>query len=127
MTIRSDRHGMEVQACRPGVTQNITIGAVSALSAAFQFNPDQPIRSDDGTNVNPMQWNHTTHVRLVSTSGCWIAFGPTSSPPVASISNRLSFYLPPNAPEYFWVVPGEQLAVIQDTTGGLLNIAELVQ
>jgi hypothetical protein len=34
-------------------------------------------------------------------------------------------FIPAGLPEYFWVVPGEQIGVIQDTGVGFLYITEL--
>jgi hypothetical protein len=58
----------------------------------------------------------------VSNTGCWVAFGAAGV--VATVASG-SIYLPANTPEYFWVVPGEIIAVIQDSAAGVLNIAEL--
>jgi len=115
MTITTDRRGQPVQAARPAITQNITIGAASVQSAAFAV-ASQPF----GGMASPFQQN-TQHVRLVSTTNCWVSFG--ASPTAAMGSN--SIYLPANTPEYFYVNPGEKVAVIQDTAAGTLNIAEL--
>ena len=125
MTIRKDSHGLEVQASRPsGTVQNLTVGAASVASAAFQLNREAPLRQNDGTTITrPAAPQNTTHVRIVSTTNCWIKFGVA---PVAVVGGTGgSTYLPANAPEYFWVVPGEQVAVIQDTVAGVLNISEL--
>jgi hypothetical protein len=32
--------------------------------------------------------------------------------------------LPGLTPEYFWVLPGEQVAVVQATAAGVLNVVE---
>jgi len=127
MTLRTDFHGLTVQAARPGKTQNITLSGVSQVSAAFLVAQNAPTRSADGLTVDPF-FQHTAHVRIVSTGACWIAFGGPATPPVASATNGLSFYMPAATPEYFWVVPGEQVAVINDgVSTGIVNIAECVQ
>jgi hypothetical protein len=103
MTIKRDSGGLEVQAGRPFTSQSVAIGAASAASTAFN--------------------SQTVHVRLVATAACWISFG--SPPPAAIVRDANSTFLPPNLPEYFWVVTGSQIAVIQDGAGGFLYITEL--
>jgi hypothetical protein len=34
--------------------------------------------------------------------------------------------LPAGVPEYFWVYPGERVAVTQNSAAGSLNVAEMV-
>jgi hypothetical protein len=41
-------------------------------------------------------------------------------------SGTSSIFLPAGVPEYFWVYPGEKVAVIQNAAAGSLNIAEMV-
>jgi len=117
MTVKVDRHGLTVQAARPHISQTITFTGTSAQSAAFYVN------EGGGYDVNnaPLPTT-TTHVRLIASAACWIAFGAS---PVAVPSTSPAIYLPPGAPEYFWVRPGEKIAVIQDSGTGTLNIAEL--
>jgi hypothetical protein len=125
MTIRNDAHGMEVQAARPGKTQNIALSGASQVCSPFQVNKNLPLRPSDGSTI-PTTAAHTTHVRIVSTGACWLCFG--AGTPIASATNGLSFYMPANVPEYFWVVPGEVVAVINDgSSSGTVNIAEMVQ
>lgn len=121
MTVKVDQHGLIVQASRPYSAQNVAIGAASAQSATFSTGPLTNTYTPAGTPI-PLQ-NNTTHIRVVATSACWIAFGAN---PVAASGGAGSIYLPAFTPEYFWVVPGERLAVIQDTASGNLNIGELV-
>lgn len=110
MTITRDRGGNAVQAGRPAITQNVTIGSSSVQSAVFTTT----------TQVQPFTQN-TQHVRLAATSNCWVSFG---SNPTANMNSN-SVYLPANSPEYFYIVAGDRLAVIQDTAAGTLNITEL--
>jgi hypothetical protein len=122
MTLKVDIHGQLVQAARPYSAQNVAIGAASAPSAAFSSNTATVgTYAPDGTQYATA--NNTTHVRLVATSACWVAFG---SNPVAVASGASSIYLPAFTPEYFWVNKGEKVAVIQDAASGNLNIGELV-
>jgi hypothetical protein len=122
MTLKVDIHGQLVQAARPYSAQNVAIGAASAQSAAFSASTATVgTYAPDGTQFTTT--NTTTHVRVVATSACWIAFG---SNPVAVASGSSSIYLPAFTPEYFWVNRGEKIAVIQDAASGNLNIAELV-
>lgn len=110
-----------VQAGRPFGSQTLAIGAASVPSVAFATIPFPGSYSPSGVPIDTTQ-NQTSHVRLIATSNCWIAFG---SAPVAVPSGAGSIYLPLGTPEYFWVLPGEKIAVIQDSAAGLLNIAEL--
>ena len=121
MTIKVDQQGLTVQAARPFSSQTLAIGAASVPSAALSTGPTETYRQDrTGPQATP---NNTNHVRLVATSNCWVAFGAA---PVAVASGAGSIYLPAFTPEYFWVYPGEKIAVIQDAGAGNLNIAELV-
>jgi hypothetical protein len=105
------------------LSQTIAIGAASAQSAAFSAGSVTNTYNTDGS-VNTNVPNNTTHIRVVATAACWIAFGAN---PVAAASTSPSIYLPAFTPEYFWVNRGERLAVIQDSGSGSLNIGELVQ
>jgi len=121
MTIKLDQHGQPVQAARPALVQNVAFSGTSAQSAAFQTGPTTPLVPSDGSSwVVP---NNTTHIRVVSNAACWIAFG---SNPTAAVATG-AILIPAYTPEYFWVVRGEKLAVIQDSASGSLNIAELAQ
>lgn len=120
MTVHVDQHGNVVQASRPAVIQNVTISGVTAQSAAFQTGSPTLTYNPDGTPAT--QANNTTHIRLISTTNCWVVFGAN---PTATSTTGM--YLPALSPEYFWVVRGEKVAVIQDTAGGTLNISELAQ
>ena len=122
MTLKLDQHGQLVQASRPSLTQNVAIGASTAQSAAFSVGSVAPPYNASGTPATVP--NNTTHIRLVATAACWVAFG---SNPIAASQGAGCIYLPAFTPEYFWVVVGERIAVIQDTGAGNLNIAELVQ
>ena len=121
MTIREDRHGNVVQASRPYSSQALAVGAASVQSAVFAVNKDRPVRHSEGRSQGDTG-NHTRHVRVVATNACWIAFGVS---PVAAVRSVTSMFLPAGLPEYFWVLPGEQIAVIQDAVGGFLYITEL--
>lgn len=120
MTIKVDQQGLTVQASRPALSQTLTLSGVTAQSAAFSIGRPNYYNQDGTPMLTP---NNTTHIRLVSTAGCWVVFG---SAPVAVASAVNAIYLPAFTPEYFWVLPGERVAAIQDVGGGILNIAELV-
>lgn len=120
MTIKSDQHGFEVQAARPALSQTIAIGAGSIVSAPFSVAPPGTYSSAGIPNTTP---NNTLHVRLVATSDCWVAFGAS---PTAVVASAAAILLPAGVPEYFWVYPGERVAVIQNAGAGSLNIAEMV-
>lgn len=122
MTIKSDQHGAWVQAARPALSQTIAIGAGNIVSAPFSTGPVGTYTANPvGTPITTP--NNTLHVRLVATSDCWVAFGPT---PVAAVNSPAAILLPAGVPEYFWVYPGERVAAIQAVAAGFLNIAEMV-
>jgi hypothetical protein len=124
MTIKSDQHGFEVQAGRPALSQTIAIGGGSIASAPFSTYAQQGAYAGGAVAGVPITTpNNTLHVRLVATSDCWVSFAAS---PVAGASAITSILLPAGVPEYFWVYPGERVAVIQNVTAGLLNIAEMV-
>ena len=114
MTIKVDAHGLTVQAARPSVIQNITISVASVQSLAFTVGSIGDY-GQDGVMIRPQT---TQHIRLCATSDCYVVFGPA---PIATASGLL---LPAMTPEYFWVLPGEKLAVIQVSATGTLNIVE---
>src|SRR5262245_4081815 len=122
MTVRRDRYGGVVQASRPERTTSLAVGAASQLAPTFANNRRvvSAPKQDDGTTYTPLV--QTTHVRIVSTVACWLAFGTS---PVAAVRSVGSMFLPASLPEYFWVKPGEQVAVIQDNVGGFCYITEL--
>lgn len=119
MTIKRDQYGNQVQAGRPALSQTLAIGAGSVQSAPFGSGPVGSYNVGGTPITSP---NNTMHVRLVASSGCWVVFG---SNPVVVASASPAIYLPAYTPEYFWVVLGEQLAVIQDSAAGVLNIGEM--
>jgi len=124
MTIKSDQHGFEVQAARPALSQTIAIGAGSVQSAPFQtYSPQGSYSAGPVAGVPITTPNNTLHVRLVATSDCWVAFGAN---PAAVIASTACILLPAAIPEYFWVYPGERVAVTQNSAAGSLNITEMV-
>jgi hypothetical protein len=86
---------------QPILTQPVAVGASSTQSAAFTA--------------------YTKTVRLIANTDCYVAFG---SNPTASTS---SLFLPAGSIEYFRVQPGSQIAVIQSTLAGTLNLSEMTQ
>jgi hypothetical protein len=124
MTIKVDQHGLTVQAARPAVSQTLAVGAGSIQSAAFQtYSPQGSYAAGPVAGVPITTPNNTLHVRLVSTSDCWVSFGAS---PTAAVAGVASILLPAGVPEYFWVYPGERVAVIQNAAAGSLNVAEMV-
>jgi hypothetical protein len=123
MTVRNDGHGQAVQAARPYSSQTIAIGAASVVCNAFQtaVNGRYSVYTPVGVPITAP--NATSHIRVVATADCWISFGAN---PVAVVAASSAILLPAGVPEYFWVLPGERLAVIQAGGAGSLNIAELV-
>jgi len=124
MTVHEDQHGSVVQAARPALVQNIAAGASSTQSAQFQQGNPTNTYNADGT-VNTSVPNFTTHIRVCANVNCWIAFG--SNPTAAAGTGTASILIPAYSVEYFWVNKGERVAVIQDTAGGTVNVAELAQ
>ena len=45
---------------------------------------------------------------------------------IAGVASVACILLPAGVPEYFWVYPGERVAVVQNAAAGSLNIAEMV-
>lgn len=121
MTIKVDQQGLTVQASRPALSQTVAIGAGSIQSAAFSTGPMNTYSQALNTPITSP--NNTTHIRLVGTADCWVSFGAN---PTAAIAGISSILLPAGIPEYFWVYPGEKVAVIQNVGAGSLNIAEMV-
>jgi len=124
MTIKRDQFGDPVQAARPATVQNVAIGGSSAQSTTFQTGDPGYTYNADGT-VNQNVQNFTQHIRVVATSNCWISFGTNPTAAVGGTSG--SILIPAYTPEYFWVVKGERIAVIQDSSAGTLNVAECQQ
>ncbi len=87
-----------------GVSDYITVSGTSAQSAAFG--------------------SSTSEVRVVSTTNCHISFGAS---PTAAATDNNGIYLPAGVVEYFHVTPGQKLAVIQDSAGGTLCVAEMTR
>jgi hypothetical protein len=123
MTIKSDQHGFEVQAARPALSQTLAIGAGSIQSAPFSTGPVGTYAAGPVAGVPITTPNNTLHVRLVGTSDSWVSFGTN---PTAAVAGVASILLPAGVPEYFWVYPGERVAVIQNSAAGSLNVAEMV-
>jgi hypothetical protein len=123
MTIKVDQQGLTVQASRPALSQTLAIGAGSIQSAAFSIGPTNTYAQGPVAGVPINTPNNTTHVRIVGTSDSWIAFGAN---PTAAVGGVGSILLPAGVPEYFWVYPGERVAVIQNAAAGSLNVAEMV-
>ncbi len=119
MTTRNDGHGNSVQAGRPYSSQTVAIGGSSVACNAFQTATPGRFTTAGTPFTAP---NNTRHVRLVATSDCWVSFGTA---PVAVVGASSAILLPAGIPEYFWVMPGERIAVIQATAAGSLNIAEM--
>ena len=65
--------------------------------------------------------SQTYAVRVVADTDSYITFGAS---PTATTSDVL---LPANTVEYFTVTPGQKIAFIQKTAGGLGNVTELTQ
>lgn len=86
-----------------GQSDVVTVGASSAQSEVFNSN--------------------IFDIRVVSTTNCWINIG--TNPTAAAADDNL--YMPAGLVEYFHVSPGQRLAVIQDSAGGSLIVAEMTR
>jgi hypothetical protein len=78
-----------------GPGQTVAIGASSAATTAMP--------------------SKTRAVRLVATVNCWVEIGATAAA-------TTSTFLPANSPEYFEVLPGELVAVVQASGAGSLYV-----
>lgn len=96
--------GNSYQAIRPGGTQEVAFTGTSAQSSAFGAK--------------------TGLIRVFATKDCWLNFGAN---PTATASAGTSVFLPATTIEWFYVTPGEKVAVIQDSDGGDLHIVEAAQ
>jgi hypothetical protein len=111
------------------VIQSLSYAGVTVLSRAFVTPPPGGIGAALGdytrlvanqgasTQAVPVT---TQHVRLCSTSDCYVLFGKAP----LTVTNTTGMLLPGLTPEYFWVLPGEQVAVVQATAAGVLNVVE---
>jgi hypothetical protein len=64
---------------------------------------------------------HIRQVRVVATTDCWVAIGPSAT------ATTSSTFLPAFVPEYFRVGGGERVSAIRDVTSGTLNVSYLSQ
>jgi hypothetical protein len=93
------------------------------LDSTLRFTGVSDVVTVSGTSAESEAITAYCHdVRLVSTTNCWITFGATGA--TASAADG-SAYLPANVVEYFHVTPGQVVAVVQDTAGGVLSVAEM--
>ena len=83
-------------AIEPAVSQKVAIGSSSAQSGAIT----------------------ALLARFVASADCHLAFG--SNP--TAVADGTCVFLPANVPEYFVVVSGNKVAVIQDSVSGNLFI-----
>lgn len=122
MTVKRDRYGDVMQAARPSICQNVAVGAASVASTAFTIGTIGYYGDSSwagGSGPMPIVPPTTQHIRVVSTTDCFIALGP-----VGTVATTASVFLPASTPEYFWVNPGDIVAVIQSTASGTLNVCE---
>ena len=62
----------------------------------------------------------TSKVRVVATTDCYIKI---DNSPTATTSDTL---LPGLSAEYFTITPGQKVSAVQVTTGGTINVTEIV-
>lgn len=94
--------GMVIPIIKPGTTQNVSTSGTSAQSSAVGAS--------------------TQYAALCCTEDCWIAIG--ANPTAAADASNNSFFLPAKLWLPVQITPGHKVAVIQDSTGGTLNIVE---
>lgn len=95
-----DRAGNVIQAIRPGTTTVQVFGDTSALISIA------------APGSNPRMF------RVVATAACHIAVGVS---PVATVNDM---YLPAEVVEFIWLVPKDNIAVIQNLIDGTLFVTE---
>jgi hypothetical protein len=96
---------------RPFYTYNLAIGTTSVT----------------GSRVVPPG---VSEVRLVATSDCYVSIGvnPVAAAPTATGATYGSILIRAGLPpECFKVGVGEQIAVIQSSATGVLNVAEMTE
>lgn len=86
------------QAILPGTSQKITTSGSSQQSSAFQAN--------------------SSILRLCATADCFIAFGANPT------ADNTAMFMPAGLCDYYGIVPGQKLAVIQSTAAGILYMTE---
>jgi hypothetical protein len=105
-TLHTDANKRNVQVLMPGQTIVLTFATSSVPTTTAITN--------------------STVVRLIATEDCHVKFGAT---PIATAEDM---FMPANVPEYFELgdvgdsVLVQNIAVIQDSTGGLLYITEML-
>lgn len=68
--------------------------------------------------------SQTREIRVVCSSNAWINIGQN---PTAAATDNNGIYMPANVVEYFHVNPGQRVAVIQDSAGGNMCVAEFTR
>ncbi len=64
-------------------------------------------------------------VRVHPTEDAFILFGISSSSRPLVATAATSIFLPADKTEYFWTSPGRYIAVIRDSTDGIVYISEM--
>lgn len=115
-----DVHGNVVMSLRPSTrVQNVTYTATPGTSLPFLVVNQDTTYKETTAGGPASNVVGTTHVRLVSTTDCYVLINPGA---VATATN--GFLLPAGAAEYFPVDTLDVISVVQSTTAGSLNIAE---
>lgn len=86
--------------------QTIAVGGTSALFARV---------------LDAREW-----VYLTSTTGCYVAQGPTNAAVATSGAGTGSMYVPPNVPVRLTGFAGAYVAVIQASAGGFASLTPLI-
>lgn len=96
----------------------------STLNSTLRYSGTSDVVAYTTTSVQSAAFGAQTHeIRVVCTSNAWINIGQN---PTATAGDN-SVYMPAGVVEYYHVTPGQKVAVIQDTAGGNLCVAEMTR
>jgi hypothetical protein len=96
----------------------------STLNSTLRYSGTSDVVTYTSSSVQSAAFGAQTHeIRVVCTSNAWINIGEN---PTASAGDG-SIFMPAGLVEYFHVSPGQKVAVIQDSSGGNLVVAEMTR
>lgn len=104
------------QAVKPGKSFYVNITNSSVQSPEFEQRPD-------ATNED-LTVDNTTLISVFATQDCWVSLGTNPTAAAGSTSKGNSMFLPGGIKDFLGVKPGWKIAVVRDTTDGLLHINE---
>lgn len=106
-TVVTDNAMAYFQALTPGSFQQVTTSASNAQSVAMDAS--------------------TTIVKVFCTQDCWLAFGVNPVAAAGSVGSKAAFVMLRGGFAAYFGIPknkGYKIAVVQDSTGGTLDILE---